>query len=155
MDTDVPRCVPQTFHLPQSFLENITEMLLDKRQVIFYGPPGTGKTWIALALAEELTREGGRFDIVQFHPSYAYEDFVGGFRPLEDGAAGSGVRYARIAGPLRTMALSVPRDGLRGQQARTPRSSRITFDDEWVCLQRRRTAIAPSGQELLELSLSL
>jgi hypothetical protein len=97
-------------HLPQSFLDNIADMLVEKGQVVFYGPPGTGKTWIALALAEELTREGGRFDIVQFHPSYAYEDFVGGFRPLEDDAAGSGVRYARTAGPLRTMAAEAEAD---------------------------------------------
>lgn len=100
----------EELHLPQSFLDNIVEMLLDKGQVVFYGPPGTGKTWVALQLAEELTRDGGRFDIVQFHPSYAYEDFIGGFRPQEDAAADSGVRYKRTLGPLRTLAAAAAED---------------------------------------------
>jgi hypothetical protein len=95
--------------LPQSFLDTTVEMLLDKRQLIFYGPPGTGKTWIALELAQELTREGGRFDIVQFHPSYAYEDFIGGFRPQENGSEG-GIRYERTDGPLRRMAAAAAAD---------------------------------------------
>lgn len=96
-------------HLPQGFLEGLVEMLTEKRQVIFYGSPGTGKTRIALDLAEELTRDGGSTEIVQFHPSYAYEDFVGGFRPLEDGSA-AGVRYARVDGPLREIARAAAAD---------------------------------------------
>ena len=64
----------------------------EKGQIVFYGPPGTGKTFVALALAEEITRDGGAFRVVQFHPSYSYEDFVGGFRPVEDDGA-HGVRY--------------------------------------------------------------
>jgi AAA domain (dynein-related subfamily)/EVE domain len=95
--------------LPQSFLDTTVEMLFDKRQLIFYGPPGTGKTWIALELAQELTRDGGRFDIVQFHPSYAYEDFIGGFRPQENGSDG-GIRYERTDGPLRRMAAAAADD---------------------------------------------
>lgn len=95
--------------LPQSFLDSTVEMLLDKRQLIFYGPPGTGKTWIALELAKELTREGGGVEVVQFHPSYSYEDFVGGFRPREDDSDG-GIRYARADGPLRRIARAAAAD---------------------------------------------
>jgi len=52
-----------------------------KGQAVFYGPPGTGKTWIARALAKHLiggTR--GFVDLVQFHPSYGYEEFMLGIR---------------------------------------------------------------------------
>ena len=35
-----------------SFLENISILLKEKRQVIFQGPPGTGKTYVAQALAK-------------------------------------------------------------------------------------------------------
>lgn len=74
--------------LDVTFLSEIEELLEDKKQVIFYGPPGAGKTYIALKLAETLSKENsgeGSVELVQFHPSYAYEDFVEGFRPTEDG----------------------------------------------------------------------
>ena len=62
---------------------------MDKRQIIFQGPPGTGKTYVAQALANCLAGADDRVTLVQFHPSYAYEDFVRGFRPtLKDGLAG-------------------------------------------------------------------
>ncbi len=71
------------------FLQEIQELLEDKRQVIFYGPPGAGKTYVALKMAESLSdksEDSAAVEIVQFHPSYAYEDFVEGFRPTEEGS---------------------------------------------------------------------
>lgn len=67
--------------LDVKFLDEIEALLLDKRQVIFQGPPGTGKTYVAQALANCLAGWEDRVTLVQFHPSYAYEDFVRGFRP--------------------------------------------------------------------------
>ena len=67
--------------LPRDFLWEIDTLLDDKRQVIFQGPPGTGKTYVAQALARCLAGAEHRVTLVQFHPSYAYEDFVRGFRP--------------------------------------------------------------------------
>ena len=68
-------------YLPVSFLENIRLLLQDNRQVIFQGPPGTGKTYIAQALAEALAGSEDRVTLVQFHPDYAYEQFIQGYRP--------------------------------------------------------------------------
>ncbi len=101
--------IEERVFLPREWLQEAVDMLADKGQVVFYGPPGTGKTFVALALAEELTRDGGEFRIVQFHPSYSYEDFVGGFRPVEDDGA-HGVRYQRTNGPLRELAALAGRD---------------------------------------------
>ena len=59
----------------------IARLLDDKGQVIFQGPPGTGKTYAARKLARHLAGSEPRVMLVQFHPSYAYEDFVQGYRP--------------------------------------------------------------------------
>ena len=66
---------------PANFLHEIQALLDDKKQVIFQGPPGTGKTYVAQQLANHLAGSKDRVTLVQFHPSYAYEDFVRGFRP--------------------------------------------------------------------------
>ena len=79
-------------------LEEIERLLEAKRQVVFYGPPGTGKTYVAQELAEHFAGEHGSTDLVQFHPSYAYEDFVEGYRPTEAG------RFSLREGPLKKIA---------------------------------------------------
>ena len=80
----------QRLYFPESFLGEVGALLEDKKQVIFQGPPGTGKTYIARRLARHLAEADDRVTLVQFHPSYAYEDFVQGFRPalLDSGQAG-------------------------------------------------------------------
>jgi hypothetical protein len=62
--------------------------LLRKGQIILQGPPGTGKTYVAERLARLLVSGStGIWEIVQFHPSYAYEDFMQGIRPILTGGA--------------------------------------------------------------------
>ena len=83
--------------LAESELRKIVTLLKDKKQVIFQGPPGTGKTYLARKLAKCLADSEDRVQLVQFHPSYAYEDFVQGYRPtLTGGTAG----FALRDGPL-------------------------------------------------------
>ncbi len=68
-----------------------------KGQAILYGPPGTGKTYVAEHLAQHLIGGGDGFrELVQFHPAYAYEDFMQGIRPRphENG----GLEYPLIPG---------------------------------------------------------
>jgi 5-methylcytosine-specific restriction protein B len=63
-------------------IDLILTALERKGQIVFYGPPGTGKTFLARKLAQYLTNDDAtRQDLVQFHPAYAYEDFVEGIRP--------------------------------------------------------------------------
>jgi len=88
--------------LDRDWLEEISSLLSRKRQLIFYGPPGTGKTYLAEKLAGHLTSDGGSYKLVQFHPSYSYEDFVEGFRPRVD-AAGN-LTYELTPGPIRLLA---------------------------------------------------
>ena len=83
-------------------LKMVIHGLEDKGQVIFQGPPGTGKTYVARRIAQWYQAQGGDYRIVQFHPSYTYEDFVEGFRPFLTEADQAGYELAR--GPLRRMA---------------------------------------------------
>lgn len=82
-------------------LTKITDLLAERKQVIFYGPPGTGKTYLARNLARHLT-EDGAVKLVQFHPSYTYEDFFEGYRP-SPGGDGS-LTFKLRAGPFRDFA---------------------------------------------------
>ena len=85
-------------YLPADFLEEINGLLQEKKQVIFQGPPGTGKTYVAQELANHIASSGNHVTLVQFHPSYAYDDFVQGYRPttLENGQPG----FRLTDGPL-------------------------------------------------------
>ncbi len=58
-----------------------------KKNAILQGPPGVGKTFVAKRLAYTLMgfKDPARVEMVQFHQSYAYEDFVQGWRPKEEG----------------------------------------------------------------------
>lgn len=74
------------FLSPDRFTE-ILDALGRKKNVILEGPPGVGKTFIAKRLAWLLLgkRDDERVSMVQFHQSYAYEDFIQGWRPTETG----------------------------------------------------------------------
>ncbi len=79
------KALAQELTLPVEFLEETETLLNEKKQVIFQGPPGTGKTYVAQKFAEHLAGSKDQVTLVQFHPSYAYEDFVQGFRPTLEG----------------------------------------------------------------------
>lgn len=68
-------------------VENMLNQLERKKNIILQGPPGTGKTFIAkrLAMLHQGNTSKERIEIVQFHQSYAYDDFIQGYRPSEEG----------------------------------------------------------------------
>ena len=80
------------------WLDELVDLLNEKRQVILYGPPGTGKTYLAQKVANAVAPpENVR--LVQFHPAYAYEDFFEGYRPAK--TDGGQVGFALKPGPFR------------------------------------------------------
>ncbi|KPC60652.1 DUF4357 domain-containing protein [Streptomyces chattanoogensis] len=94
------------------WLREVRDLLWDEKQIVLYGPPGTGKTHLALELAEFLGGGREQVKLVQFHPSYAYEDFFEGFRPQEDPETRE-VAFRLAAGPLRELADLASRAGNR------------------------------------------
>lgn len=68
---------------PLDRARHLVSLVQRSHQILFQGPPGTGKTFVAEALARLLAGDvDNRVELVQFHPSYAYEDFVEGIRPV-------------------------------------------------------------------------
>lgn len=59
-------------------MQKYIDLLNYKKQIILQGPPGTGKTRLAKQVAAQLTTSGEDYELIQFHPSYTYEDFVRG-----------------------------------------------------------------------------
>jgi hypothetical protein len=67
---------------PLDRARRLCDLVQRSGQLIFHGPPGTGKTFVAETISRLLVGdEEGRLEVVQFHPSYAYEDFIEGIRP--------------------------------------------------------------------------
>ena len=71
----------------EKHFHRILNALESRKNLILQGPPGTGKTFMARRLAWCLieSKDSHSIEMVQFHQSYAYEDFVQGYRPTEHG----------------------------------------------------------------------
>ncbi|MFC3885522.1 AAA family ATPase [Bacillus songklensis] len=72
----------------EAFFKRMNKVLERKGQCILYGPPGTGKTYSARRFIEwsfsqlGLGQSKEYSEICTFHPSYTYEDFMEGFKPI-------------------------------------------------------------------------
>ena len=85
---DVRSMLREDVFLEESDIKRILRILRSKKNLILQGPPGVGKTFIAKRLAYALIGQRAKDQVtsVQFHQSYSYEDFVGGYRPaVENG----------------------------------------------------------------------
>ena len=67
--------------------DELVNLLQYKKNVILQGAPGVGKTFLAKRLAYSLNGKKAkeRVEMIQFHQSYSYEDFIMGFKPVENG----------------------------------------------------------------------
>ena len=77
----------ENWHALSAFLWNLAnaEELVSKASpnIILYGPPGTGKTYSIKHKLDFLTKGNkSRYQIVQFHPSFTYDDFIDGVKPV-------------------------------------------------------------------------
>ena len=73
--------------LVETQLRRILDSISVRKNMILQGPPGVGKTYVSRRIAWCLIgrRDSRNIEMVQFHQSYSYEDFVQGWRPTESG----------------------------------------------------------------------
>lgn len=74
-------------YMTEKRYENLVAVLRNKKNIILQGAPGVGKTFAARRLAWSMMGEqdDSRIEFVQFHQNYSYEDFIMGYKPVEDG----------------------------------------------------------------------
>jgi 5-methylcytosine-specific restriction enzyme B len=147
--------------------KNLANPFSLKKQMVRYGAPGTGKTYTAKRdsqlhweiWAEKKVFDGSTYnlnacrELVQFHPSYGYEDFIEGLKPvLESGVPvlklqnGSFKAFCRRAGQWELDVYKIPEVGeklaedwsnLMVKQLR-PYFSKYLQGNAWAAIEKRQ-----------------
>lgn len=103
LSCDEQKLAAQLFHGDSAWLHELLISLNERKQVVLEGSPGTGKTYLVLKLLEACGVVESQSALVQFHPTYSYEDFVEGFRPTATDS-GTGAALTVVPGPLKRIA---------------------------------------------------
>lgn len=74
-------------YMTEAKYDRLVAVLTRKKNIILHGAPGVGKTYAAKRLAYSIMgeKDDDRIEFVQFHQNYSYEDFIMGYKPVEDG----------------------------------------------------------------------
>ena len=94
------------------FFQYIHELNIKQshKNIIYYGAPGTGKTYSVLETIKMLTDEEKQYyKMVQFHPSYSYEDFIEGIKPSGIDDNGN-LRFGLVNGEFKKFCIKANQD---------------------------------------------
>lgn len=83
---DKDKFLDEVFMTPDEY-DELVRLVLYKKNIILQGAPGVGKTFLAKRFAYSMLgkKSDANVEIVQFHQSYSYEDFIMGYKPNDDG----------------------------------------------------------------------
>lgn len=77
----------------------------DNPNVILYGPPGTGKTYSVVNSLDFVSQgDTSRYELLQFHPSFTYEDFIEGIKPKGVSKDGN-IRFELVNGVFKNFCI--------------------------------------------------
>jgi 5-methylcytosine-specific restriction protein B len=80
------------------------------QNLILFGPPGTGKTFeLQQRMRDYVDGNSRRFKVVTFHPSFGYEDFIRGIRPVANDQTGT-AQFRMVDGVFKQICDEARRD---------------------------------------------
>lgn len=120
--------------------KNKIEELIDNgvKQIIFTGAPGTGKTYLAKEISKTYAAKEGvdaingkNFQLVQFHTSFDYTDFVEGLRPME--SRDKVVEFRKVDGIFKEFCRRVEEENIKDVYIKEPRiGNHASFEEMYL-----------------------
>ncbi len=110
---NIPSSKDSKDELDEETKSKIESLLNYKKQIILYGPPGTGKTWTAQNYVMSETNNKKFYEFVTFHPSYSYEEFVEGLKPIPAETTTSGLKFIVEDGIFKRIAIKAICEALK------------------------------------------
>ena len=116
----------------ENSLKNIWQGGLDfeSKNMILHGAPGTGKTYMTeeTVKSRKLIKQNSEYELVQFHPSYGYEDFIEGIKPI--GLEQGQMRFELKNGIFKQMCIDAFKNLIESQNNKTKLKTFYFIADE-------------------------
>jgi 5-methylcytosine-specific restriction protein B len=130
------------------------------RNLIFFGPPGTGKTYeLQIRMSNYVDGNRRFYEVVTFHPSFGYEDFIQGIRPVANDEAGT-TQFRMVDGIFKKICDDARKDPSRRYALFIDEINRANiakvFGELITLIERdKRAAFDPNGQQIRGMTVRL
>lgn len=102
----------------------------ESKNMILHGAPGTGKTYMTeeTIKARKNIEGNSEYELVQFHPSYGYEDFIEGIKPI--GLENGQMKFELKNGVFKQMCINAFKNLIESQNGKTKLKTFYFIADE-------------------------